>query len=61
MTPPPPQAYLIGAGIAWNVTASIAGYPTISRWACQHKKVAVPIAVGFGTWLAWHFATYELS
>lgn len=57
MTPPPPQAALIGAALAWNLHRSTHGKRTISRWACEHK----PAATAFAGWLLIHWALYVID
>lgn len=58
---PPAPAVVVVAGLAWNWTNSRAGRPTISRWACRHKKVAVPVAVAFSAWWLGHWALYVID
>jgi len=52
---PPPQAALIGAGLAWNYTRSRHGKRTISQWARKHRTVAVPAVVVGACWLVPHW------
>jgi hypothetical protein len=61
MSAPPPQAVLVGAGLAWNYARSRAGHPTISRWACEHKAVALTVAGGFSAWWLTHWALYVIE
>lgn len=55
MTPPPPQAALIGVALAWNYQRSRVGKRTISMWARRHKRVAVPAVVVGSAWLVPHW------
>lgn len=50
MTPPPPQAFVLGAAIAWNVHRSRTGKQTISQWVRRHKVLGV---VGWLILTAW--------
>jgi hypothetical protein len=61
MTPPPAPALVVAGGLAWNVCRSRRGRVTISRWACRNKKVAVPVAVVGGSWVAVHWARYVIE
>jgi hypothetical protein len=61
MTPPPAPAVVVASGLVWNLARSRRGRTTISRWACAHKKVAVPVAVAGGTWVAVHWARYVVE
>lgn len=64
MTPPPAPAAVIAAGLAWNYQRSRKRdpkRPVISRWACQNKKVAVPVAVAFSAWWVGHWVLYVIE
>lgn len=61
MTPPPAPAVVIGVGLAWNLRNSVAGKPTISGWACRHKKAALTIGGGFFAWVLAHWALYVIE
>lgn len=61
MTPPPIPAVVVGAGLAWNLRNSRAGKPTISRWACRHKRTAVVGAFGFCAWWIGHWVLYVIE
>jgi len=66
MEPPPLPAVLVGSGLVLNLARSRRrNQPTpprtISRWACRHKRVAVPVAVVGGAWVAVHWWLYVLD
>lgn len=61
MTPPPLPAVVVAAGLAWNYRNSRAGKPTISRWACRHKRAALTIGGGFFSWVLIHWALYVIE
>lgn len=61
MTPPPLPAVVVAGGLAWNLRNSRAGKPTISRWACRNKKIAVPLAVAGSCWLTAHWWLYVVE
>lgn len=61
MTPPPLPAVIVLGGLAENWRRSRHGGPTISRWACRNKKIAVPIAVIGGVWVSVHWVLYVID
>lgn len=68
MSPPPPApAVVVAGGLVWNYARSqrnrrrVHRKRTISRWICANKKIAVPVAVGGGSWVAWHWWRYVLD
>jgi hypothetical protein len=61
VTPPPAPALVIAGGIGWNYLRSRQGRTTISKWACTHKRVAVPVALAGGSWLTVHWWLYVVE
>lgn len=69
MKPPPGPAFVVAGGLAWNLgrarrnrrVAPADRKRTISRWICASKKIAVPLAIGGGTWVAWHWWRYVID
>lgn len=68
---PPLPAVVVASGLGLNLARSrrnrvriahgIPPKPTFSRWACEHKRLAVSGAVAGGTWLTVHFALYVIE
>lgn len=71
MDAPPLAANLIGAGLVLNFARSrrnrararqgLPQKPTVSRWACRHKKAAVTFAGGFSAWWFLHWLLYVVE
>jgi len=53
----PPQAYLIGGGLAWNFARSVRGESTISQLCRRHRVVTSAVVGGALGWFLphiWH-------
>lgn len=61
MTPPPAPAVVVASGLVWNFARSLRGRTTISRWACEHKTVALGGAAAFSAWWLTHWALYAIE
>lgn len=71
MAAPPLAADLIVGGIVLNYGRSLRNKararkglppkPTVSRWACRHKKAALAIGGGFFSWVLIHWALYVIE
>jgi hypothetical protein len=71
MNPPPGPTYLVVGGLVWNFARSrrnrtraeleLPLKPTVSRWACRHKRAALTVAGGFCAWWLIHWALYVLD
>lgn len=61
MTPPPAPVYALAIVAAWNLHRSRRGEVTVSRWACEHKRVAF-VALGVSNaWLWPHWWRYVIE
>jgi len=48
---PPPQAYLVLGGLAWNYQRSLVGKPTISMFCRRHPAAFAVAASAFNAWI----------
>jgi hypothetical protein len=50
----PPQGYLIGGGLAWNLARSLRGESTISQLCRRHRALTFAVVGGALGWFVPH-------
>lgn len=58
---PPLPAVVVAGGLGWNYARSRRGGCTISRWACEHKALALTSAGAFSAWWLTHWWLYVIE